>query len=70
MKQKPSPLTPPNDITYLTRLELASRWRCSGETIKRKQRAGILHPIYLSQRKLLYRLAEVEAIEAAAGGAE
>jgi hypothetical protein len=61
----------PDDLTYLTRLELASRWRCSCETIKRKQRAGVLHPLYLSQRKLLYRLSEVQAIEeAAAGGAK
>jgi hypothetical protein len=48
---------------FLRRRELAARWRCSGETIKRKQRSGLLHPIRLSQRLLLYKLSEVEALE-------
>jgi len=55
----------PNELQkFLTRAELATRWRCSGETIKRRQRRGLLHPIYLSERKILYRVAEVEALEA------
>jgi len=49
---------------FLTRRELAKRWRCSGETVKRRQRSGLLHPVYLSERKLLYSIAEVEALEA------
>jgi hypothetical protein len=49
---------------FLKRRELAARWRCSGETIKRRQRSGLLHPIRLSQRLLLYKLSEVEALEA------
>jgi hypothetical protein len=53
---------------FLTRAELAKRWRCSGESVKRRQRAGLLHPLYLSERKLLYSLAEIEALETAAGG--
>jgi len=55
---------------FLTRRELAKRWRCSGESVKRRQRAGLLHPFYLSERKLLYSLAEIEALEAAGGGAQ
>jgi hypothetical protein len=51
-------------MTFLTRREVATRWRCSGETIKRRQRRGLLHPVYLSARKILYRLSEVEALEA------
>jgi hypothetical protein len=51
---------------FLTRRELAERWRCSGESVKRRQRAGLLHPVYLSERKLLYSLAEIEALETAA----
>ena len=51
-------------MTFLTRRELATRWLCSGETIKRRQRRGLLHPVYLSARKILYRLSEVEALEA------
>ncbi len=53
---------------FLARRELAKRWRCSGESVKRRQRAGLLHPFYLSERKLLYSLAEIEALEAAAAG--
>ena len=49
---------------YLTRRETAERWRSSIETVKRRQRAGLLHPVYLSRRKILYSLAEVEAREA------
>jgi len=51
---------------FLKRRELAARWRCSGETIKRRQRSGLLHPIRLSQRSLLYKLSEIEALEARA----
>jgi len=51
---------------FLKRRELAARWRCSAETIKRKQRSGLLKPVRLSQRLLLYKLSEVEALEAAA----
>jgi hypothetical protein len=53
---------------YLTRAELAERWRSSKETVKRKQRCGLLHPIYLSERKLLYSIAEIEALEAQGAG--
>jgi hypothetical protein len=49
---------------FLKRRELAARWRCSGETIKRRQRSGLLHPIRLSQRLLLYKLSEIEKLEA------
>lgn len=55
---------------FFTRRELAQRWRCSGESIKRRQRRGLLNPLYLSQRKLLYPLAQIEAIEAAAAGGQ
>ncbi len=48
---------------FLKRGELAARWRCSNETIKRRQRSGLLNPIRLSQRLLLYRLSEIEKLE-------
>ena len=51
---------------FLKRRELAARWRCSTETIKRKQRAGLLTPVRLSARMLLYKLSEIEALEVAA----
>ena len=47
----------------LTRKELAERWRCSVETIKRRERAGILHPVILGARMPRYRRTDIEAIE-------
>jgi hypothetical protein len=69
LRQLPNVLVPVSvaDATFLTRRELATRWRCSGETIKRKQRRGLLHPVYVT-RKLLYRIAEIEDLEADGGG--
>jgi hypothetical protein len=57
-----------NSEKFLTRRELAARWRSSVETCKRRQKSGVLHPVYLSQRKLLYRLSEIEAYEKQAEG--
>jgi hypothetical protein len=57
-------LTNPN--MFLNRRELAARWRCSMETVKRKQRSGLLKPVRLSQRLLLYKLAEIQSLEEAA----
>jgi hypothetical protein len=48
---------------FVTRREAATRWRCSTETVKRKDRAGLLHPVRLSRRLLLYELKEIEALE-------
>ena len=69
LRQVPNVLVPVSvaDATFLTRRELATRWRCSGETIKRKQRRGLLHPVYVT-RKLLYRIREIEGLEAEGGG--
>jgi predicted site-specific integrase-resolvase len=52
----------------LSRKELQERWGCSGETIKRRQRAGLLRPVYLSSRMVRYDLQNVLEIEAAAAG--
>jgi hypothetical protein len=57
-------LPPDKQEKFLKRRELAARWRCSAETIKRRQRSGLLHPIRLSQRLLLYKLSEVKKLEA------
>jgi hypothetical protein len=69
LKQLPNVLVPVSvaGATFLTRRELATRWRCSGETIKRRQRRGLLNPVYLSARKILYRVSEIEALEADGG---
>jgi hypothetical protein len=69
--EKPPPMPNPSlkqTEQFLTRRLLAERWKMSCESVKRRQKAGLLHPIYLSKRKLLYKLSEVEALEAAAAG--
>ena len=53
---------------FLTRAELAERWSCSVETIKRKTKSGLLHPLRFNERMLRYALSEVLAVEAGAGG--
>ncbi len=54
---------------FLSRKELAARWAVSIETIKRKVRAGLLFPYYLGERAVRFKLSDIEAIEAQAGGA-
>lgn len=54
----------------LSRKQVAARWSVSRETIKRREAAGLLHPIRFSKRQLRYRLAEIVSVErGAAGGA-
>ena len=48
----------------LSRADLAERWGVSKETIKRRERDGLLTPLRFNQRLLRYRLSEIEAIEA------
>jgi hypothetical protein len=52
-------------VQLLTRHELCDRWRVSGETLKRRERAGILRPLKLG-RGVRYRLADIERVEAQA----
>ena len=53
----------PNKTTVLLdRPRLADRWSCSIETLKRRERAGVLTAILLG-RLVRYRLSDIEAIE-------
>jgi hypothetical protein len=52
----------------LSRKAVADRWQTSVETIKRREKAGLLKAIRFNQRLLRYKLSEVEALEAAAAG--
>jgi hypothetical protein len=47
----------------LTRRELADRWSLSTETLKRRERCGLL-PFLKLGRGVRYRLADVEHLEA------
>jgi hypothetical protein len=51
------------DHALISRRTLCTRWDCSDETLRRRERAGLLHPIHLSNRLVRYRLAEVMAVE-------
>ena len=51
------------DCTMLSRSELATRWRCSIETLKRREKTGVLHGLRLSARMVRYALDEVSRIE-------
>ena len=52
----------------LSRKAVADRWQTSVETVKRREKAGLLKALRFNQRLLRYKLSEVEALEAAAGG--
>jgi hypothetical protein len=49
----------------LTRRELASRWRLSTETLKRREHAGLLRALKIG-RGIRYRLSDILAFETAA----
>jgi len=50
---------------FLTRKGLSDRWQVSTETLKRRERAGVLRVLKFG-RGVRYRLSDVEALEAAA----
>jgi hypothetical protein len=52
-----------DDERLVSRSELAARWSCSRETLKRRERDGILKPIRFNSRLLRYRLSEVLVVE-------
>lgn len=58
-----------NKTPLLTRRDLAVRWQCSVETIKRREACGIVQPLRLG-RTVRYREADIERIEAQAAAQE
>jgi hypothetical protein len=57
-----------NDVgesQLITRKELSQRWRVSVETLKRRERAGIL-PLLKLGKGVRYRLGDVQRLEAEA----
>ena len=48
----------------VSRRTLCQKWNCSDETLKRRERANLLHPVHLSSRMVRYHLIEVLALEA------
>ena len=51
----------------LSRKELGQRWSCSTQTVKRRTRDGLLHPLRFNSRMIRYSLSEVIRIEQQAG---
>jgi DNA-binding transcriptional regulator YhcF (GntR family) len=49
--------------SLLTRRELASRWKVSIETIKRRERTRVLRPLRLEGLIIRYRMSDVVRIE-------
>jgi predicted site-specific integrase-resolvase len=52
----------------ISRKALAERWSCSTETVKRRTRDGLLHPIRFNSRMIRYPLSEIIRVEKEAGG--
>ena len=50
-------------VRLLTRKDLSDRWQLSVETLKRRERSGILRPLKLG-RGVRYRLDDIERLEA------
>jgi hypothetical protein len=50
--------------SLLDRRALANHWRCSIETLKRREKDGTLTPVYLPGGRLVrYRLSEILKLE-------
>jgi hypothetical protein len=56
------PAVPAVEI-LLSRKQVARRWGCSTETVKRRERAGILRSVRFNGRNIRYRLVDVERVE-------
>jgi uncharacterized protein (UPF0254 family) len=52
----------------LSRRAVAARWQTSRETVKRREKEGLLKAIRFNERLLRYKLSDIEAFEAQAGG--
>jgi predicted site-specific integrase-resolvase len=63
IKLKTLPEIAPGDEELLSRKELAARWRCHIETLKRWEEAGRLKPIKVGAKFLRYRLSDIEKFE-------
>jgi predicted site-specific integrase-resolvase len=56
-------LEPTNTEQHLSRRDVAQRWRTSTETVKRREREGLLKAVRFNARLIRYKLSEVERYE-------
>jgi hypothetical protein len=54
-----------NEPRLISRRQAAERWSCSTETLKRREKAGMLKVLKIGPH-VRYRVSDIEAIEAAA----
>jgi hypothetical protein len=54
--------TQPSKEELLTRRQVAERWKCCTETLKRREKSGLLPFVVLSTRLKRYRLSDIEAL--------
>jgi predicted DNA-binding transcriptional regulator AlpA len=47
----------------ISRRDLAARWNLSIKTIHRREKEGILCPLFLGERTVRYRLSEIIEVE-------
>ena len=52
-----------DEEVLLSRKQVATRWSVCTETVKRKERAGLLSPVRFNRRLTRYRLSDVLALE-------
>ena len=55
-------ISPQND-RLISRKELSERWSLSIKTLRRREKAGELHPLTLSANTVRYRISAILAIE-------
>lgn len=53
------------ESVLITRRELAARWHCHEDTIKRREDEGVITPVTVGHKRL-YRLSDVEKAEQSA----
>jgi hypothetical protein len=56
-------LPPTDEEVLLSRKQVAKRWEVCTETVKRRERSGLLPPVRFNQRLTRYRLRDVIALE-------
>ena len=52
-----------DEEVLLSRKQVAKRWEVCTETVKRRERSGLLPPVRFNQRLTRYRLRDVIALE-------
>lgn len=63
MKSRTNQVDVAPKMELISRDQLAKRWGVSKETIKRREREGLLNPVRFNQRLLRYRMEDIVEVE-------